>query len=115
MSSRPYRINPIIAKQADAVLDQYLVAGLIQHSTSPCAMVATPKKDRKVRKTLNYKKLNAISRVDEVLDSLGKGCIFSLFDLVSSFHQTTISKDTIPPTAFCTPTLLFRVARHASR
>ena len=78
-------------------------------------MVAIPKKDGKVRITVNYKKLNAISsldqppipRVDEVLDSLGKGRLFSLFDLVSSFRQITIDKDTIPLTAFCTPTRLF--------
>ena len=64
---------------------------------------------------VNYKKLNAISslgqlhisRVDEVLESLGKGRIFSLFDLVSSFHRITIDKNTIPLTAFCTPTRLF--------
>ena len=117
VTSRPYRINPILAKKADAVLDQYLAAGLIQHSTSPYSspMVAIPKKDGGVRITINYKKLNAISslgqlpipRVDEVLDSLGKGRIFSLFDLVSSFHQITIDKDTIPLTAFCTPNRLF--------
>ena len=29
VTSRPYRINPILAKKADAVLDQYLAAGLI--------------------------------------------------------------------------------------
>ena len=77
-------------------------------------MVAIPKKDGGVRITINYKKPNAISsleqlpipRVDEVLDSLGKGRIFSLFDLVS-FHQITIDKDTIPLTAFCTPNRLF--------
>ena len=91
-----------------------MVAGLIQHSTTPYSspMVAIPKKDGSVRIAVNYKKLNAISslaqipipRVDEVLDSLGKGRIFSLFDLLSSFHQITIDKDTIPLTTFCTPT-----------
>lgn len=35
VTSRPYRVNPIVAKQVDAVLDQYLAAGLVQHSTSP--------------------------------------------------------------------------------
>ena len=43
--------------------------------------------------TVNYKKLNKLSvlgqlsipLVDEVLDELGTGRIFSLFDLVSSF------------------------------
>ena len=67
------------------------------------------------RITMNCKKLNAISslgqlpipRVDKILDSLGKGRIFSLFDPVSSFHQITIDKDTIPLTAFCTPDRLF--------
>ena len=50
-----------------------------------------PKKSGGVRSTVNYKKLNKISslsqlpipRVEQVLDSLGKGRMFSLFDLVS--------------------------------
>ena len=33
--------------------------------------------------------------------------MFSLFNFVSSFHDITIDKDTIPLTAFCTPTRLF--------
>ena len=60
-------------------------------------------------------KLNGISRLsqlpiprmDQVLDSLGKGRDFSPFDLASSFHQTTAHKDTVPLTAFCTPTDLY--------
>ena len=65
---------------------------LIQHSTSPCSspLVVIPKKSGGVRITVNYKKLNQISklsqlpipRVDHVLDSLGSGRVFSLFDLV---------------------------------
>ena len=76
-------------------------------------MVAIPKKDGGVRITINYKKSISslgqlpIPRVDEILDSLGKGRIFSLFDLVSSFYQIIIDKDTIPLTAFCTPDRLF--------
>ena len=113
---RRYRINHN-ARNSHTVLDQYLAATLIQHSTSPYSslMVAIPKKDGGIRITINYKKLNAISslgqlpipRVDEVLDSLGKGRIFSLFDMVSSCHQIAIDKDTIPLTAFCTPDRLF--------
>ena len=48
-----------------------------------------------------------IPRLDEILDKMGRGRIFSLFDLVSSFHQTTVHKDTILLTAFCRPTRLF--------
>lgn len=64
---------------------------------------------------LHYNTLSAISslgqpptpRVDKVLDSFSNGRMFSLFDLVSSLHQTTDDEDTIPLTAFCTPNRLF--------
>ena len=45
--------------------------------------------------------------MDQVLDSLGSGRVFSLFDLVSSFHQIKAHKGTVPLTAFCTPTGLY--------
>ena len=32
-NSRPHRINPILAKEVEATLNQYLAAGPIQHST----------------------------------------------------------------------------------
>ena len=74
--------------------------------------MVTPKKSGCAKITMNYKKLNQInelsqlptSRVHQVLDSLGSGRVISLFDLVSSFHQITAHKDTVPLTAFCTPT-----------
>ena len=43
----------------------------------------------------------------QVLDSLGSGRVFSLFDFVSSFHQIKAQEDTVPLTAFCTPTGLY--------
>ena len=53
---------------------------------------------------MNYKKLNQISKlsqlpiphVDQVPDTLGSRRVFSLFDLVSSFHQIKAHKDTCP-------------------
>ena len=46
VTSRPHGLNPILAKEVDATLNQCLVAGLIQQSTSPCSrpLVAIPKK-----------------------------------------------------------------------
>ena len=72
-----------------------------------------PTKSGGVRITVNYKKLNQMSklsqlpipRVDQVPDSLGSGRVFSLFDLVP--HHITAHKDTVPLTAFCTPTGLY--------
>ncbi|CAB1111268.1 unnamed protein product [Ectocarpus sp. CCAP 1310/34] len=121
VASRPYRINPLMQKKVDAVLDQYLAAGLIQHSTSPWAspLVVIPKKDGSVRITVNYKRLNALvdldgqplPRVDGILDSLYTGKVFSIFDLNSAFHQIVCDEDAVPLTAFCTPTQLFEWLR----
>ena len=117
VTSRPHRINPIWAKEVDATLNQYLAAGLTQHSTSSYSspLVVVPKKSGGVRITMNYKKLNQIGklsqlpipRVDQALYSLGSGRVFSLFDLVSLFYYIKTHKDTVPFTAFCTPTGLY--------
>ncbi|CAB1110148.1 unnamed protein product [Ectocarpus sp. CCAP 1310/34] len=95
--------------------------GLIQHSTSRWAspLVAIPKKDGSVRITVNYKRLNALvdldgqpfPRVDGILDTLCTGKVFSIFDLNSAFHQIVCDEDTVPLTAFCTPTQLFEWLR----
>ena len=78
-----------------------------------------PKKSGGIRITVNYQKLNkvteipqiAISRVDEGLDTLGGGSVFSVFDFFSGFTQLTIHPDTIPLTAFCTPNGLYEWLR----
>ena len=90
-----HQINPILAKEVNATLNHYLAVGLIQiqHSTSPSPipLVVIPKKSGDLPIIVNYKKLNKISslsqllipRVDQVLDLLGKGRVLFLFDLVS--------------------------------
>ena len=86
---------------------KFLAAGLIQHSI----VIIIPEKSGAIRITVNYNKLNklsilgqlAIPRVDEIRDKLGTGRIFSLFDLVSYFHQITVHEEKMPLTAFCTP------------
>ena len=121
IQSCPYRLNLVLSKQVDAILDSYLAAGLIQHSASPWSspLVCVPKKSSGIRITVNYQKLNkvtkipqiAIPRVDEVLDTLVGGSVFSIFDLFSGFTQLTIHPDTIPLTAFCTPNGLYESLR----
>ena len=109
IQSRPYRLNPVLSKQVDAILDSYLAAGLIQHSTSPWSspLVCVPKQSGGIRITVNYQKLNkvteipqiAIACVDEVLEILGGGSVFSVFDFFSGLTQLTLHPDTIPLTA----------------
>ena len=121
IQSRPYRLNPVLSKQVDAILDSYLAAGLTKYSTSPWSSlrVCVPKKSGGIRSAANYHKLNkvteippiAIPRVDEVLDTLGGGSVFSIFDLFSGFTQLTIHPDTILLTTFCTPNGLYEWLR----
>ena len=121
IQSCPYRLNPVLSKQADAILDSYLAASFIQHSTSPWSspLVCVPKKSGGIRITVNYQKLNkvteipqiAIPHVDEVLDTLGGGSVFSLFDRFWGFTQLIIHPDTIPLTAFCNPNGLYEWLR----
>ena len=98
----PYRVNPLVANQMHTSLDVNIAAGLIQHSTLPYAspVVIMPKKSGGIRLTISCKKLNSISilgqfpipRVDEIPDELGRGWMFSLLNLVSSFHHITFTK-----------------------
>ena len=46
-----------------------------------------------------------------MLDTLGGGSVFSVFDLFSGFTQLTINPDTIPRTAFSTPNGLYEWPR----
>ena len=103
VASRPYRINPLTTKKVDAFLDTFLATGRMQHSTSPwpSPVVVIRKKSCDIRITVNYKKLDKlrilgqlpIRRVDDVLDRLGTGRIFSLFHLVSWYNQITVHMD----------------------
>ena len=121
IQSRPFRLKPVLSKQIDTILDSYLPAGLIQHSTSPWSspLVCVRKKSGGIRITVSYQKLNkvteilqiAIPRVDEVLDTLGGESVFSAFDLFSGFTQLTIHPNTVPLTAFCTPNGLYEWLR----
>lgn len=63
-----------------------------------------PKQSDGIRTKLNNQRLNkvtdipqiAIPRVDEVLDTLGGGSVFSIFDIFLECIQFTIHSDTIP-------------------
>ena len=71
IQSRPYRLNPILSNQVDAILDSYLAAGLIQHSTSPWSspLVCVLKKSGGIRITVNYQKLNKVTEIPQMRSS----------------------------------------------
>ena len=66
VTARRHRINPMLAREVDTTLNQYLAAGQIQHSTSPYSspLVVIPMKSGGVRIFVNYKKLDQISKLN---------------------------------------------------
>lgn len=70
-----------------------------------------PERDGTIRDTVNYKRLDSgsamgkcsLPRIDGILDSLGKGKVFSTWDIYLKFHQVASHHDSVAVTAFITP------------
>ena len=115
-TSRLHRINPMIAKEADATLNRYSAAGLIQRSISLylSPLVVIPNKSGGVWITMNYKNSTRSAASASCLPSTGirfsspweRTGVFpiSLFFL---FLRIPAHKDIVAPTAFCTPAGLY--------
>jgi hypothetical protein len=98
-----YRINRLQRQRIDQVIQQYLDAGLIRHSTSPWSAQLVPvnKKDGEIRPCCNFKGLNAktiknngpLIRGDDTFDNLSESNVFSHFDLKACFHQQELDED----------------------
>lgn len=75
-------------------------------------MLIVPKKsdnnDKKWRLVVDFRQLNKkimddkfpLTRLDDVLDNLGRAKYFTTLDLTSSFHQIELEKESRPLTAF---------------
>ena len=101
-----------INKQVNKLLDE----NIIEPSNSPynSPLLIVPKKDndenKKWRLVVDFRQLNKkiiddkfpISRLDDILDNLGRAKYFSTLDLTSSFHQVELTKESRPLTAFST-------------
>ena len=118
IASRSYRYNPVVVKEVDSIIEKYLKEGLIRRSQSPYAapIVVILKKNRGIRITCDYRRLNEaivisqtpIPCIDELLDTLGSASFFSSSDMMSEFHQILFGENSIPLTAFCTTSGLYK-------
>jgi len=110
-SFRPHR-NPHHKKETQAIIDEFLDAGIIHESNSPYAAPAfiVPRKDnRPGRLVVDYRALNKITipdasplpHIDDMLQELGRGFkYFSKLDLKAGYHQFQIPKEDQQKTAF---------------
>lgn len=89
---------------------------IIENSKSPynAPLLLVPKKNvadkKKWRVVVDFRKLNdkivndkfPLTRLEDILDKLGRAKWFSTLDMTSSFHQIELHEDSRPLTAFST-------------
>ena len=94
---------------------------IIEPSKSEWAAPLVPvrKKDNTIRLCVDYRKLNAITkvdpypmpRVDDMIDEVGKAKFISTLDLTKGYWQVPVYEEDRPKTAFVTPFGLYQFTR----
>lgn len=106
------RLSTQDLKECKTQVEDLLKKGFIEPSAAPqgASVLFVVKKDGTRRFCVDYRALNALTvkdaynmpRIDEVLDTLAGGCVFSTLDLKSGYHQIKVAKESVPLTTFRT-------------
>ena len=117
MKQPPRRIPFSLREKVCELTQEMLDHGVIQPSSSPWAspIVLVAKKDGSTRFCVDYRKLNAITkldvyplpRIDDSLDLLAETRFFSTLDLASGYWQVGMEEESQEKTAFTTHGGLF--------
>ena len=108
----PRRIPFALRSQVDEMVQDMLDQGVIQPTSSPWAspIVLVKKKDGSMRFCVDYRQLNAITkldvyplpRIDDTLDVLAGARLFTTLDLASGYWQVSLDPAAREKTAFVT-------------
>jgi hypothetical protein len=109
---RPYRMAPIEQEYLKKELDKLCQLGIIKPANTPftAPIILVKKKNGDYRMVVDYRKLNAqtkvdaypLPKIDDLIDELGTSCIFTALDLRSGFHQVPLKEDSKEMTGFVT-------------
>ena len=117
ISQKPRPLNDKKLSEVEKIVEDLLERGLVRHSrsawSSPICMVQKP--DKSYRLAIDYRKLNDVTVKDShplpnityLLSTMKHSSLFSTMDMASGYHQLQLAEESIPLTAFCTPTGLF--------
>ena len=113
----PRRLPFSLRSRTNELVQEMLNQGVIKPSKSPWAspVVLVEKKDGTVRFCVDYRRLNAVTkmevfplpRIDDSLDMLAKSKYFSTLDLASGFWQVEMEPSSREKTAFVTHSGLY--------
>ena len=113
----PRRVPFSLRGKVQQLIQEMLAQGIIQQSSSPWAspIVLVTKQDGSTRFCVDYRKLNAatkldvypLPRIDDSLDLLAGNKYFSTLDLMSGYWQVGMDPDSQEKTAFITHSGLF--------
>ena len=113
----PRRVPFVLRKKIEEMVDEMVQKGIIQPSKSPWAspVVLVTKKDGGTRFCVDYRKLNAVTkldtfplpRIDDSLDLLAHTKYFTTLDLVAGYWQVPMEPQSQEKTAFCTSSGLY--------
>ncbi|CAC5423943.1 unnamed protein product [Mytilus coruscus] len=108
----PRRVPLAFAEEERKIITQMLDQGVIENSSSPWAspLLLIRKKNGKIRPAVDYRKINSktvcdaypLPRIQDCLDAVSGANLFSVFDLISGFHQIPVKLEDRPKTAFTT-------------
>ena len=117
LRQRPRRMPFAVRKEVARQLELMQNTRVIQPTTSPWAspVVLVRKKDGSHRFCVDYRRLNAVTkldsyplpRIDDLLDQLAQTRYFTSLDLASGYWQIRVHQDSVPKTAFITPQGLY--------
>ncbi|GJR27664.1 hypothetical protein Tco_1103896 [Tanacetum coccineum] len=107
-----YRNSVLENDEIKRQVEELIRVGVIKPSSSPCGspVILVPKKDGGWRMCIGYRALNKITiknrypipRIDDLLDQLKHGVVFSKLDLRSGYHQVRVRENDTCKTAFKT-------------
>ena len=112
LRQRAYRLPPAYEDWVREEIQQLLEANIIRKSNSPWAspIVMVPKKDKRPRMCVDYRRLNDITRknaypiprMDEIIDMLQNASWYSGLDLWSGYNQIGMTEGATERSAFIT-------------
>ncbi|CAH2087421.1 unnamed protein product [Euphydryas editha] len=110
---RPYKLSYDEKLRVRAIVRDLLDKKIIRESESEYAspVLLVRKKDGSDRMVVDFRALNQLTikdryplpLIEDHVDRLGNSKFYSALDMVTGFHQISLSEDSIPKTAFVTP------------